>query len=271
MKVKVIKKNDLIGICANLLIALEEHYFKKEGQILDFEFKNLIYTNDKCVWGKFFKRQTTYKNDNVEFFSYKPRKKFFFNYMGNKNKTKVLYNKILIKKIRSIFFKNIEFVKEIYTKAALFAKKKISKKTLSVHLRGTDRFHVHAKGKRNLFNFEKDILPKIIYEKKKRFCDKIYLVTDEYFFIKKMYKHFKKDLILPYSKIIDKNNNSNAVVNLINSERIKTRLGEEALIECLIMSKCKFNLLSKSNMGLTAILLRNDMNYKFIDENIFHK
>jgi hypothetical protein len=80
MKVKVIKKNDLIGICGNLLIALEEHYFKKEGQILDFEFKNLIYTNDKCVWGKFFKRQTTYQNYNVEFFSYKPRKNFFFKY-----------------------------------------------------------------------------------------------------------------------------------------------------------------------------------------------
>ena len=53
-----------------------------------------------------------------------------------------------------------------------------------------------------------------------------------------------------------------------DTEENKGILGEEAIIDFLIMSRCSYSLCMKSNLSLLTILMRNDYNYHFIDDHI---
>ena len=56
--------------------------------------------------------------------------------------------------------------------------------------------------------------------------------------------------------------------NIYQNEDFKTKLGEEAILDSIIMSKCSYSLLSQSNLSLVSILLRKDYKYQLIDENL---
>jgi hypothetical protein len=53
-----------------------------------------------------------------------------------------------------------------------------------------------------------------------------------------------------------------------DTEANKYTLGEEAIIDFLIMSRCDYSLCMRSNLSLLNILLRTDFNYCFIDDHI---
>ena len=57
-------------------------------------------------------------------------------------------------------------------------------------------------------------------------------------------------------------------INVYGSENWKTQLGTEALTDAILLSKCKYSLLSQSNLSLASILLRDDYNFEFLDAHI---
>jgi hypothetical protein len=301
MKLKIFKiYNNNLGIAGNILSALEILHYKKKGELLFFDFKNVLYSNKINTWDKFFyqpfyefndliEKKINNKDFEIEYYS---AKKFYrFNYFNNNNKQ--FYDTKFIEPLKNKFKKYIRFKNNIIDKYKVFIKKNLSRNTLSLHLRGGDRFQVrpwnklklnnnidenkkHYKNYNKLLNFRRyeNFLKKILQTKK---FNKIFLATDDWYYFNNVKKKFKTLLLPNYSTIknkyrfdIFKNKQELGIhqLNVYADEETKTKLGEEAIIDAVIMSKCKYSILSKSNISLLTILLRDDYNFEFIDDHI---
>jgi hypothetical protein len=279
MYLKVIKFNTSNhGICANILFALEALSRRKKKELIYFKFNNLLYSNKFNLWDKFFiqpfieyediiKKKIEAKNFIEEYF--KLSKDFPLNWVG-KN-IKILHNYKIIEPLRKEYKKNIIFNEDINKKFLKLKFKYLKKKTLGVHLRGTDRFNDghHFNGQRNKFNFFSNIKPIINKKMSKLRINKIFLATDDRDYLIEMQTSFKKNKIILNSTIFgDKNKKGIHASNIYESEKYKSKLGEEALLDAMLMSNCNYSLLSQSNLSIVTLLLRNDYNYSFLDKHM---
>jgi hypothetical protein len=114
--------------------------------------------------------------------------------------------------------------------------------------------------------FEDDIKPKVAQKIKINKYKNIFLATDEKFFYDELKKNFKKNNI-KFNSAINKKNVSHWD-QVYSNEKNKTILGEDAIIDSIILSKCDYSLLSRSNLSVTSILLRDDYNFSFLDEHL---
>ena len=275
MKLKVIKINPLapMGLFAIIIIALNFLYYKKRKELIYFQFDSLMYSNTSNIWEKFFvqpfneyqdiiKKKLYNKDYKVEYFA-NYHKNFPLNWVG-KN-IKFFYQKELINNFRKIFNNNIKFNNKIINKAKIFEQKYLKDKTLSIHLRGTDKFHPiygHHKNLRNEQNFSN--IEKIIKLKMNRYkIKKIFLASDDKEYIKLVKNEFQKKMIKMNSTIFSDKDGVHRD-NIYQNEDFKTKLGEEAILDSILMSKCSYSLLSQSNLSLVSILLRKDYKYKFL-------
>lgn len=276
MQLKIIKYNQAVGIFANILICLECLLKKKKNEIFYFEFNNIFYSNKFNVWEKFL-HQPFQEYEDLIAKKIKEKKYQLINnqrYGGlkfdhtNNKKLDIYYNKQYINSLRKVFKKFIIFKKKIIDRADKFQNTHLSNKTLGVHIRGGDRFFSqwHYTNKRHLFTFENDIKPKIAKKIKINKYKNIFLATDEKIFYDELKTNFKKQNIKISSPVNKKNvaHWSQAYSN----EKNKTILGEDAIIDSIILSKCDYSLLSRSNLSVTSILLRDDYNFSFLDEHL---
>ena len=273
MELKVIEFNsENNGIFSIILIALEALYFKKKKEIIYFKFNNLLYSNNYNLWDKFFIQPFAEFEDLIE---KKIRKGNYKKEYFNKNKfpldyislgSKVFYDKKLINHFREIFKKRIVFCKRITDKALRYENKYLNNKTLSIHLRGTDRFTKdgHFNGMRKKLKW-KDIEDSIQIRISKNKISKLFLATDDQKYKALIKKKFNSKLLKSYSTILSKDKGAH-YENIYQNEIFKTKLGDEAIVDSILLSRSKYSLICQSNLSLVSILMRNDFNYKLIDE-----
>ncbi len=298
MRLKIMKiKNNNLGIAGNIICALDILISRKNNELIFFDFKNPLYSNKINTWDKFFYQpfyefndliEKKIKQKNFEIEYYKTSKLFKFGYCYNDDK--IFYNTKIVQPLRKKLKKYIRFKDNVISKYKSFKNKNLTQNTLSVHLRGGDKFQerpwnkirsIHNintkmesyKKKLTLLNFSnfEEYIKKTFQTKE---CDKIFLATDDKYYLLNMKKKFKTLILPSYSKLInkykidtfnDKQDLGAHQLNVYEDEETKTRLGEEAIIDSIIMSKCKYSLLSKSNVSLLSILLRDDYNFSFLD------
>jgi hypothetical protein len=278
MQLKIIKLNtEVVGIGGNILLALEALNNRKKNELIYFKFNNFLYSNQSNLWDKFFiqpfaeyteviKKKIQKKNFIVEYAQFK--KKSALNYVG-KNPQRLMDPKI-IEPLRVTFKKYIIFNDFLKKKFSTFKFKYLKKSTISVHLRGTDRFGVgqHFGNQRNNFDFLSTIKPSIIKHIDKFNIEKIFLATDDEQYLKQMKREFKKKLIKLNSKTLPKNTLGVHNNNIWESETHKNKLAIEAILDSIIMSNCNYSLLSQSNISIMTLLMRNDYNYDFLDKHM---
>jgi hypothetical protein len=275
MKLKVIEYNQLAGIGNHIIYALTCLKELKKKEIIYLKFNNFFYTNEinGNSWENFFYQPfqeyediIKKKIDRNDYTLIKSNSNKRIIGYGNNN-IKNLYDKNFINFVRKIFKSFIKLKPSIINNANNFFLKNLkSKKNLSIHIRGTDKFKIHAQNQRSLFNYKDYIRPVLIDTIKINCSKKIFIATDEL----SKYKLMKKDFGKKLCKIKIKNLNETAIHlnNLYESENNKKSSCEEALTDTLLMSMCDYSLLSQSNLSLVSLLMRDDYNYKFIDEHI---
>jgi len=206
------------------------------------------------------------KTFNLKYSDYKPGSKYRF------------YDPTFVKPLQSLCKKYIKF-KPIITKNIekfLYDNDITNTNTLSIHIRGTDMFSDvlfknmnHASGQKKLIDYETYIKPYIIKSLETKNCNKLFLATDE----QEIYDHIKKDfnsILIKYETNLAPKN-SQIGLHYINQNKdfyTKYQTGIDVLTEIGIMSSCKYSLYMKSNVSLVSILMRNNLNYEFIDDHI---
>lgn len=277
MQLKIIKLNtEVVGIGGNILLALEALNNRKKNELIYFKFNNFLYSNQYNLWDKFFiqpfaeytdviKKKIQKKNFIVEYAQLK--KKSALNYVG-KNPQRLMDPKI-IEPLRAKFKKYIIFNDVLKKKILTFKSRYLKKSTISVHLRGTDRFKdgEHFANQRNNFDFLSTIKPSIMKTINKFNIKKIFLATDDEQYLKKMKQEFKKKLIKLNSTTYSQTNGVHQDA-IWECETYKNKLATEAILDSIIMSNCDYSLLSQSNISIMTLLMRNDYNYDFLDKNM---
>ena len=101
---------------------------------------------------------------------------------------------------------------------------------------------------------------------------------DDYSYYLDMKKSFKEILLPSYSIPEDYENlkfseeqHLGHNLNIFESEKFKNSNAEQAIIDCILMSKCSHSLFSKSNLALVSIMLKDNYNFSFLDEHIYHE
>jgi hypothetical protein len=283
MNLKIINYNHPNGICGNLLNAIECLANRKKNELIYFKFNNLLYSNKFNVWEKFFYQpfneyedlilKKIKNNDYInETFAHYNYKNFIFHYTL-KNNLKTFYDKKGVDALRKIVKKFIKFKSTVLFKADEFENKYFKSQNLGIHIRGTDKFstkgHDKFKNNRNLLKFQNHIKFQIDQKMKIFKTKKIFLATDEKNYYNKMKYFFNKNLLEMNSKILSTEKDTGShFINVYGTESWKTQLGIEALTDAILLSKCKYSLLSQSNLSLVSILFRDDYNYEFLDAHI---
>lgn len=278
MKLIVVKYNKLAGIGDHIIYALNRLNLKEKNEIIYFNFNNFFYTNSKSknLWEEFFlqpfqelEREIKKKielNDYTLEYNKKIKNVLLYT---SKNGVNNLKNFKKIEQLRKIFKKYIRFKPKILRESDYFYKKNITKKTLSIHIRGTDKFKVHSKGTNYISEFQSKILKKIKSIKNKKKFKKVFLATDDYYINDLMKKNFTNSLIK--RKInLKKNNEALHVASLYENEKIKIQNCKTALIDAILLSKCEESLLCQSNLSILSILMRNNNRYDFLDSDIIY-
>jgi hypothetical protein len=143
----------------------------------------------------------------------------------------------------------------------------MKKKTLSIHIRGTDKFRIHSIGTDFIKEFQSKIIERIKKYKNKKKINKIFLATDDFNIRSLMEKNFADCLI---KKKINLNKNIEALhlASIFESESIKLKNCKIALIDMILLSKCDESLLCQSNLSIVSILMRDNNKYDFLDSDI---
>jgi len=282
MKLKIINYHQPNGICGNLLNVIQCLSYRRKNEIYYFRFNNILYSNRLNVWEKFFFQPFIEYEDLIEkkiknkdyieetftHVKYKPKWNYVF-----ENNLKILLSKKKIEKERQLVKKFIKFKPIVSEKLNIYLKKYLTKHTLGIHIRGTDKFsekgHNKFINKGHLLTLKNDIIPFINQKFYNLKMKKIFLATDEKFIHNKIKKQYQNQLLKSNSELLSRKKNVGAhFFNIYGNEAWKTKLGTEALTDMLLLSKTKYSLLSQSNLSLCAILFRQDFKFSFLDAHI---
>lgn len=160
-----------------------------------------------------------------------------------------------VKGIKKIYKKYIKIKKNFLDNADEFIKKNISgNKVLGVQIRGTNMrttpSHPMPPTIKQIFNSIDKILIKMKF-------DKIFLVTDQLYYLEEFKKKYKS--ILCFRDSIRSNVGKIFHLNIKNNHRYE--LGKDAIEEMLILSKLKFIICSRSNVSDAALMVsKNNIN-----------
>ena len=124
-------------------------------------------------------------------------------------------------------------------------------KIIGVHYRGTDK----VSGK----NAELERVPyEYVFQMMRKYdsiTDKFFIATDEDNFLKECFSQFHNKIIFTES-IRSKSNDCIHLNNLMDSP---CRLGRQALIDAILLSKCDFLLRCDSNLSLASLFFNPDL------------
>lgn len=275
-KLRIIRDNSSVGIGSTIFRGLHYLYYKDPSDILYLDFVNVLYGDSTTnSWSLYLKQP--FESYNIQHYietgnvSYEPLQlnshPFLFCYGGAQENGKFFEDIEKVSKFRASLRPYLMFREIILQKVEEFLRK-IDGKILSIHVRGTDQFgpNGHAQGQRHLFTY--DYIKEQVDQKIDEY-DYIFLATDE----QETYDNFVSDYgdkLITYSTIrASKGNQTGLHLSSTNkSPEEKYLMGEEAIIDSIIMSKCDYSFYVKSNISLLSILLRDDFNYNFIDNHI---
>lgn len=239
----IIRRNPTAGFFSNITFILNHLKICEEMNfipIIDLQnYPSLhneikIIKNTKNSWEYYFEKlnkyslDEVYKSKNVYLSSETFQKKMFIDMTNNKISKN--FNKIKVKK-------------EILHKVNNFYKKKFDKndKILGVHFRGSTYKTARGHG----FPLTKDLMIKNIQFLLKKFnYNKIFLVTEEQEYLKTLKENFRDKLIY-YNSFRMKKLDSFKIYPRKNHRYL---LGEEILIETILLSKCDGLTFIKSNV-----------------------
>ena len=279
--VKIVYESEPVGIGSTILRGLHRLYYLTPDEILYFHFNNILYSSpNKNVWAAYLKQPFEHQRQYIEqAFNDKniieehgvflnKANPLLFGYGKEQNNASEFLNIDSLVKYRKIVNKYLKFKDELLIKVDSFCKEYIdNKRVICLHKRGTDQFTSRGHAG-DVVAFNDDDL-KYMVENNLKDYDFIFLATDE----DKVYKLLKKsfgDKVLSYSTMrsLEGDTRGTHFAHVTDTEENKYILGEEAIIDFLIMSRCSYSLCMKSNLSLLTILMRKDFNYKFIDNHI---
>jgi len=278
-KLTIIKDESAVGLGSTVLRVLHHLYYLKPKELAYYEMHNRLYTNSGNTWNKFFiqpfeKHKEQIKADfntgNYTITSdWGNGNKFFLSY-GKDQRRDQFTNKELVEPVRDVFKKFIHIKPAILDEAEAYIKTHISNRNiLSVHVRGTDMFNSHAANQLHLMEYEKFIKPAVQDKLSQQKFDTIFLATDN----SDTVDNFRKDygnILLKRDTELTTNNNPYGIhySNVHSTDEKKYKLGVDMLVDAVIMSVCNYSLCVRSNVSILNILMRDNYNYKFIDDHI---
>jgi hypothetical protein len=281
-QVKIIYESEPVGIGSTILRGLHRLYYLDPDEILYFHFTNILYGNkDINVWGNYLKQP--FESDKkfiLDEFNNKraleehgvfinKKNRFLFCYGKEQNYAKEFLNKDSVNNYRTLVSRYLHFKREIIDKVDDFCFSFFkNKKIISLHKRGTDQFTERGHAGPNVGGLSVNCLKTIINENLKNY-DAVFLATDEHATHDILKQEFG-DKIISYSTMRshDGDNRGTHFGHINDTVGNKFILGQEAIIDSLIMSRCAYSLCMKSNLSLINILMRSDLNYHFIDDHI---
>ncbi|MDC3125917.1 hypothetical protein OA418_03675 [Candidatus Pelagibacter sp.] len=257
----VIKRSPGTGLFSNVTFILNHLRICKKNNfipIIDMDNFKTIYNENRKIkntnnaWEYYFEKLNDYSLDEI----YQSQNVFitsdkFFHFFSydmylDKELTKILQNQITIKKNLFKIFKKI-------------SKPFNHQKILGIHFRGTSYKrspgHPFPATKKQMFEITKKILAK---EK----VDKIFLVTEEKNYLNFFKKKFPDKIInITCCYRSDKNDAFEKYPR--NLHRYK--LGREAILETLLLSKCDYFIYLSSNVSSAALSFNLNNNQKRIE------
>ena len=259
----------------NSLYQIEE----EDKLYVDFSKKTPYYDPNyqlnQNVWEYYFEQpHIDYDFSNAilsDFYSFCPNpNKFLFGLDGEGNYSLSLNSKLSNKSRflgKSLTKKYIKFKPHIIEKVDKFYSNFMTENTLGVQYRGGEAFHTaHGKNQSHMMSIEYHI-SKIDENLNTGKYDRLFLITNDQYARDILMDHYNGiivkydiDLLCPVGMHI-----CNAwLYNHRNYEK-----GEFAVIDCILMSKCKKMLATSSNLTCLSTLL-SDNECEFIDEHIYY-
>jgi hypothetical protein len=280
-QVKIIYESEPVGIGSTILRGLHRLYYATPEEILYFHFTNILYGDkNQNIWSTYIEQPFVHEKEFIlhEFNNkrvveehgvfLKKTNPFLFCYGKAQNYAKDFLNKELVTKFRQVFTTYVKIKSSIHDKANLFCKEFIdNNRVVSMQKRGTDNFTTRGHAG-DIIAFADEEIKKIVKDNLEDY-DYLFLATDEIYVRNLLIKYFGNK-ILSYSTMLSPEGDKRGThfANINNTTRNKYTLGEEAIIDSLIMSRCDYSLCMKSNLSLINILLRNNFNYHFIDDHV---
>ncbi len=246
----IIRRNPSAGFFSNITFVLNHLQISELMNfipIIDMKNFPTIYNeknkikNSNNSWNYYFKKLNKYSLEDV----YRSKNVFLSKTTFENHMPLDMTNKSISKQ-----FKKIKIRNEIKKKAKIFFDKKLKKrgnKILGIHLRGST--YKTARG--HAFPPTPEIMIENIDKLIKKYgYNKLFLVTEEKNYLDTLYKRYGNKCIFYNSFRMHKKDSFQIYPR--NSHRYK--LGEEILIEALILSKCQGLTFIKSNVISAAIL-----------------
>lgn len=162
------------------------------------------------------------------------------------------------KYMNSIIRKYIRIKKSILEKVNFFYKKYMKgKKIIGVHIRGTNKILESPPVDINVFL-------KVVSRYKKH---KIFIASDEHAIVKKFKKAFPQEVIC-----YDAHRSSDSSPHYLGTDKknpLNAIIGEEVLIETMLLSKCDLFVHSVSNVSTVVLFFNPELKHIFLDPNKF--
>ncbi len=245
----IIRRNPTAGFFSNITFILNHLKICENFKfipIIDMQNYPTLHNEDRSInntknaWEYYFKKLNNYSLKEI----YKSKNVFLSSTKFEKNMSLDMTNDSI-----SMYFKKIKLKNSIIKKVNKYIEKKFDKnnKILGVHFRGST--YKTARG--HAFPATIDLMIKNIDLLMQNYgYSKIFLVTEEEKYLKALQKKFK-DKILFYKSFRMKNLDSYKIYPRKNHRYL---LGEEILVETLILSKCQGLTYIKSNVISAAIM-----------------
>ena len=248
-KFYIIRRNPTAGFFSNITFILNHLKICNEMNfipIIDMKNYPTLYNEKKKIkktynsWEYYFEKLNKYSLKEV----YKSSKVFLSSTVFQKNMSIDINNRELKK-----HFNKIKIRKEILDKVKYFKKINFQKKDriLGVHFRGstykTARGHAFPSTSKHMIENIQSLINKFGY-------NKIFIVTEEQKYLQLLKKKFKRKLIFYDSYRMNKLDS----FTIYPRKNHRYLLGEEILIETLLLSECKGLTFVKSNVISAALM-----------------
>jgi hypothetical protein len=280
LKIVRLSRSGTPGLGSDILSVLYNCMKLKKKDLAYFELNNFFYTNYENIWDYLFYQPFNDSIDKIN--KLKKEGKYIFkdlydnkyiplNYL-KKERKKTYENKLLINYLRLNFNKFIKIKPQIQKKINNFLKIELKKKkVLAINIRGNDMFASHARGQRNLMDYQSYLKPMVQFKIKKQEFNKIYLATIDNNIRELFKKDFNKILVINKTILSKEKMHSNGDAlyrSYYESNSFKKKLALESLIDMQYLARSNYAFYMSSNVSLVAMLMRKNFNYTFIDDHI---
>lgn len=243
--------------CFSTVLGLLDYYERGacDGVIVDYQNRGLYYEQSKGLnWWNYYFEPIKLIRSNTE------QEVLSSGLHGHFALT--TYNDLSIDRIHALVKKYIHVKKEIKREINLFAAKYFRDNfVIGVHYRGTDKWSEAPKvAYEHVYHVIMDTIKKY---KAKKFV--VFLATDEQGMLDFLRSKFKNRLV--YTKSIRSTNGQ--PTHYTSNENFKK--GKEAVVDCLLLSKCQFLIRTSSNLSLCSTYFSPKMPVLLVNPGVYDK